>query len=91
MAVSPDILAAQIAYAARPYAVRWVDSHAALTNRFNTYDEAFQYVQEQWARVQKTIANQRYSASKLHYSYIETPDQRMPLAYLLLVKDVSSY
>lgn len=91
-APSKEILAAQAAYAARPYAVRWVDSHCSTTQRLDTLDECFEYVQQLWAAVQARVANNRHECSKLHWSYIQTPDgQKMPLAYVLLAADVSSY
>ena len=91
MRLSPEIQAAQAAYAARPYAVRWVDSHGSGTFRFDTFAEAFDYVQEQWARIQRKVATERYRASHLRRSHIETPQGNTPLPYWLLAEDVSSY
>lgn len=89
--VSPQILAQQLAYAARPFAVRWVDSHVSLTNRFHTLDDALDYVQDQWAKVQKRVSENRYMASMLGHCYLETPKSRVQLTYVLLCHDVSSY
>lgn len=89
--VSPEIRAAQEAYAARPFAVMWRDSHAQVPSRFNTFDDAFEYVQEQWARIRKTVATRRHYASDLRRSYIETPEGRVSLRDVLLCDDVSSY
>ena len=91
MITNTDILARQAAYAARPFSVRWVDSHTAATFRFSTLDEAFGYVQDQWSRVQKDVATDSCRASNLWQSYIETPDWKAPLSYVLLADDVSSY
>jgi hypothetical protein len=89
--VSFDVLVAQAAYAARPFAVRWIDSHYSGTFRFETYDEAFEYVQEQWANVQRRVIEERYRASCLWASRLMTPTESVPLAYVLLTDDVSSY
>ena len=91
MSVSAEILASQAAYAARPFAVRWIDSHYSGTHRFHTFNEAFQYLQHQWVAVRKRVACNRYMASDLHRSYLETPTGRTPLTYVLLTNDVSSY
>ena len=91
MQVSDEIRAAQEAYNARPFAVRWVDSHAALTNRFYTFEAAFAYVQEQWARIQETVRTNKYRESQLSKCYLETPEGRTSLRYWLLCDDVSSY
>jgi len=91
MNISPEIRASQLAYAARPFAVRWVDSHASCTNRFDTLSEAFEYIQAQWIRVQRDVAQYRYRASNLWWSHLETPAGTTQLAYVLLASDVSSY
>lgn len=84
-------LASQQAYAARPFAVRWVDSHASCTNRFDTLSGAFEYIQAQWLRVQHDVAQYRYRESHLWQSHLETPEGRTQLSYVLLASDVSSY
>lgn len=89
--ISPEIRAAQEAYEARPYAVRWQDSHFSGTFRFHTLDGAFDYVQSAWANVQERVRENRYMASNLHRSYLETPAGRVQLRYVLLCADVSSY
>jgi hypothetical protein len=91
MHISPEIRAAQEAYAARPFAVRWEDSHMSGTFRFDSFTEAFDYVQIQWARVQRRVRENRHMASHLWHSYLETPEGRVPLRYVLLCDDVSSY
>jgi hypothetical protein len=91
MTISKEIATAQANYAAKPFAVRWVTSHFSGTFRFDTFDEAFDYVQEQWVKVQKQVRNNAYHSSKLWQSYIETPDGKMSVEYFLLAKDVSSY
>ena len=45
MTISNEIRAAQEAYAARPFAVRWRDSHFSGTTRFHTFDGAKERVQ----------------------------------------------
>lgn len=91
MNVTPEVRAAQEAYAARPFAVRWVDSHLSTTFRFHTLDGAFEYAQAQWALIQKRVRENRCMASEIRRCYIESPTGRMPLAYWLLCNDVSSY
>ncbi len=86
-----EIALAQAEYAARPYAVRWVDSHVATTNRFNTLEEAFKYAQDMWAMIRQEVSRRRYMASNIWWSRIETPNGKIPLAYYLLADDVSSY
>lgn len=92
--ISDEIKAAQEAYAARPFAVRWVDSHASGTFRFQTLDEAFAYAQEQWARIQKRCRQARgetsWVASCLWESFLIAPDGRVALAYVLLCNDVTN-
>lgn len=81
----------QEAYAARPFAVRWEDSHYSATNRFHTFEDAFEYIQQTWATVRDEVDELRYRASNLHRSYLETPEGRVSLRYVLLCDDVSSY
>jgi hypothetical protein len=89
--LSDEIKQAQAAYAARPFAVRWVDSHYSGTHRFHTFDEAFAYAQDQWARQVREVSRHRYRASALWQSAIITPAGSMPLRWYLLTADVSSY
>jgi hypothetical protein len=91
--LSPQELAAcQQAYAARPFAVRWNDSHYSGEHRFHTFNEAFDYAQQQWAYINKRVASAPYPCqSFLGQSWIETPEGRISLRYYLLTKDVSSY
>lgn len=91
METDPEILAAQEAYEARPFAVRWVDSHFAGTFRFHTYDEAFDYIQDQWKKIRNSVATRKYRASHLWESYLITPTERISVKYVLLAEDVSSY
>lgn len=90
--ISNEIRAAQEAYASLPVSVRWVDSHTSIVCKFNNFDEAFDYIQTQWKRIQKTVATQRFYSSALWRSYVEAPRiGRVQLAYVLLSDDVSSY
>jgi len=90
--LDPEIRKAQLEYAARPFVVRWEDSHFSMTARFHTFDDAFDYVQDAWASIQSRVSQVPYSCSKLYRCYLETPDRgRIPLTYWLLVDDVSSY
>lgn len=91
MSVSMEILASQLAYAARPFAVYWVDSHCSGEFRFETFAEAYDYVQTQWARVRRRVATEQYHASDLWVSRFHTPTGSVQLAYVLLADDVSSY
>jgi len=86
-----QILAAQAAYAARPFAVRWRDSHFSTCERFSSYDEAFAYVQQMWALIRHTVRVSRNHESLLWQSSLETPAGRVQLNYVLLADDVSSY
>lgn len=90
--ISAEIEAAQAAYAARPFAVRWVDSNVSCTNRFDTFQEAFQYAQDMWAMIRKEAAERGHVESHLWQSNIQMPDgSSLRLAYYLLADDVSSY
>ena len=91
MSVSPEILAKQAAYAARPFAVRWCDSHASGTYRFNTLDEAYEYIHAVWLVSQINIAEKANRCTMLDRSYLETPSGRVQLRYVLLCDDLSSY
>lgn len=91
MSVSMEILASQLAYAARPFAVCWVDSHFSGEFRFETFAEAYDYVQQQWTNVQRRVATQPHCASRLWRSRLYTPNGSVQLAYVLLAADVSSY
>jgi hypothetical protein len=90
--ISNETRIAQETYAARPFAVRWEDSHSALTNRFETFDEAFAYAQKQVLRICADVKRASYScASNFYRSNIQTPEGRMPLRYYFFADDVSSY
>jgi hypothetical protein len=89
--ISAEIYAAQQAYAARPFAVRWYDSHYSATHRFHTFNEAFDYAQDQWQRICRDVARWRFHASHLQACAIITPAGSMPLHYYLLTNNVSSY
>jgi hypothetical protein len=86
-----ELKATQAAYAARPFAVQWVDSHFSGTSRFHTFEEAFEYAQDMWAMIRKTVREQRCTESHLWWSQIQTPTGSTSLAYYLLADDVSSY
>jgi hypothetical protein len=86
-----ELKATQEAYASRPFAVRWIDSHFGTTSRFYTFAEAFDYAQCMWARTRQEAAERRFVSSNLRESYLETPSGRVSLAYYLLADDVSSY
>jgi hypothetical protein len=85
------IYQAQLAYAARPYAVHWRDSHFSATFRFHTLDDAFADIQHRWERIRATVARDRYRASHLRDCNLQTPEGRVSLRYVLLCDDVSSY
>jgi hypothetical protein len=89
--LSVAIYETQQAYAARPFAVAWRDSHFSGTFRFDTLDQAYADIQSRWARIQAKVAAERYTASQLWQSYLETPTGRVRLAYVLLCDNVSSY
>lgn len=89
-----ELKAMQDAYWAMPYAVRWCDSHFSSTSKFETYDEAFAYVQYQFKRVKAQCATTprgvSWHGAYLWQGYIETPEGRTPLNYLLLVDVLSN-
>ncbi len=89
--LNAELKATQDAYQARPYAVRWVDSHVATCNRFYTFDEAFKYAQDMWAMIRREVSQRRNMESHLWQSYIETPQGNMPLSFYALADEVSSY
>lgn len=90
--IDHSIRLAQLAYAARPFAVRWVDSHSSLTCRFDTFEEAFAYLQDQFARQSKEVRQYKFRATNLWASNIQFPDGTSVQArYFLLTNDVSSY
>lgn len=97
MTIAPEILAAQAEYAARPYFVMWRDSHCQVPARFNTLAEAFSHIDYCWSRIKATVERDRYSASNLGFrgrngSWIEGPGIGfVPLGYLLMTNNVSSY
>lgn len=89
---SQEIQAAQAEYAARQFAVRWVDSNVATTNRFHTFNEAFAYAQDMWVMIRKEVGERRNVESHLWQSNIQTPDgSSIRLAHYFLTDDVSSY
>jgi hypothetical protein len=86
-----ELKATQEAYASRPFAVRWIDSHVATTSRFHTFAEAFAYAQDMWATIRKQVSEQRYMSSNLWQSNLQTPNGSVRLAHYFLADDVSSY
>jgi hypothetical protein len=86
-----ELKAIQAAYAARPFAVQWADSHYCGTSRFDTFEEAFEHAQSLWSMIRKSVVNQRYMESHLWQSWLETPAGSVRLAYWLLADDVNSY
>jgi hypothetical protein len=86
-----QIKAAQEAYEALPFAVRWSDSHFDGTFRFETLDAAYVYIARQWASIRKQVATRPHCGSQLWRSYLETPEGKVSLRYVLLCDDVDSY
>lgn len=91
MPLSKEILEAQAEYAARPFLVMWRDSHAQVPCRFNTFDEAFDYVQQMWAYIRMQVKKYPRRSSDLWHSYLQTPECKVRLCDYLLCNDVSSY
>jgi hypothetical protein len=89
--VSEEIKAMQEAYWARPFAVQWRDSHFSTTDKFLTLEGAFDFIEYHWARIRKDVATRRNVESLLRQCYLETPEGRVSLRYVLLCDDVSSY
>ena len=79
------------AYWARPFAVTWVDSHCSTTHTFETEAQAFEYVWDQWARIQRATRARRYTASSLGRARMYTPEGSIALRWLVLADDCSSY
>jgi hypothetical protein len=75
----------------QPFAVSWVTSHFSGTFCFATLAEAFAYIDQQWAAITKRCAAERYFASNLRDSKLVANGQIIPLKYVLLCDDVSSY
>ncbi len=82
---------AGIEYWSRPYGVFWTSSYFQGEFRFNTLDEAFAYIDQQWQRVRETVRNERFVASNLRESKLITPEGKISLRNVLLTDDVSSY
>lgn len=57
-----EIKAAQEAYAARPYAVSMYTSDFSCTHRFHTLPDAIKYLSDQYARMRRIAAGERYHA-----------------------------
>ena len=89
--VTPEIMAKQLEYQGRPFAVGWRDSHYSGVDRFETLAEAVTHMHRQWARTKEAVRTRRYQASDLWGSYLETPESRIALAYCLMADNVSSY
>ena len=86
-----NIVNKQSAYKNRPFAVKWVDSHFSGTFRFETLDDALEYVQQQWSKIRSEVQSEHYCASNLSRSKLETPDGTLSLKWWLLTDDVSGY
>lgn len=82
---------AREAWIARPYVVYWLDSFGSCTNRFDTFSDAFQYIQDMWAMIRREVALRPNMESSIWHSTIQTPTGTMPLAYYLLADNVSSF
>lgn len=94
MRTHEEIAAAQAAYAARPFAVRWCDSHFSGSFRFNTLDEAYGYINDQWRLIQRKCAHKSnggsWIGSALWQSHLETPAGTVRLPYVMLVDDIDN-
>lgn len=75
MTVSPEILAAQAAYAARPFMARNHSGRFSGSFRFDTFEEARQYLAEQLGRhgISKSGAWD-IKAMYAHDCFVEMPD-----------------
>jgi hypothetical protein len=78
MTTSPEILAMQRAYAARPYAASLRTSNCSCTNRFDTFTEARNYLAEQVARVPRFA--HCYPSEHIEFSgtYVTLPGPLQP-------------
>ena len=89
--ISAELAAQQAAYWARPFAVRWCDSHFSVTEKFLTLEGAYEYIQKMWALIRKQVSERQFCGSQLWQSYLETPAERVKLSYVLMCDDVDSY
>ena len=95
MQVSPEVAAAQAAYAARPYAARLETSHFASTSRFDTESEAIDYLFRGYAMTRKNIRDWRARGDNCwigfdaYRSYLEGPDGRVQARFVLLADSIS--
>jgi hypothetical protein len=80
-----------VEYWSQPYAVRWVHSHASGTHCFPTLAAAFEYIDAQWHNIRRRVASERYCASQLGQCELIADGQRIPMRYVLMCADVSSY
>lgn len=78
-------------YWSKQFAVRWRTSHFSGTFCFDTLAEAFAYIDTQWANIRNRVAAEPYFASNLRDSALIADGRIIPLRYVLLADDVSSY
>jgi hypothetical protein len=80
-----------VEYWSQPFAVRWVHSHASGTHCFPTLQAAFEYIDAQWANIRRRVSSERYCASQLSSCQLIADGVVIPMRYVLLCNDVSSY
>ena len=82
-------------YWSRPYKVRIDTSHFSGTFCFHTAREAFDYLFQSYANVERIIRNREYGSSWVAFdcerSRIETPQGTFQAAYVLNVYELRSH
>lgn len=91
MNTSPEILASQQAYAARPYAVRIQTSHFSGTSRFDTLVEAIGYLTSQYVRMKAVVKAERCRSFDAQRSELILPGDVRVACCEFIGSDLSSY
>lgn len=94
MTTSPDILAKQAEYAARPFAARWADSHFKGTFRFHTEAEAIDYLLAQYQVAKAQARRPRHVAGwrgvYLSQCHLERRGEIIPGHLVLMAPDLTN-
>jgi hypothetical protein len=93
MSVSPEILAKQQEYAARPYAAYVNSSHFSGCFRFHKEADAIGYLFDSYFRKKQEIArgpHQEWHGWDAHRSYLAGPAGKIPARFVLMADNLSS-
>lgn len=91
MTISPDILAKQAAYAARPFAAYVNTSDFSTAQRFDTEGEAVAYlfqmlaVTRRYIHEAKATGDRRWIGMDLWRSYLEGPQGKVQARFVVLM------